>query len=558
MAPSSANAVDITIPTMDLPTKPPPRHHPPRCRLRHPPRRRIRRHPASGSSPPPPSSSSDASKQGSSPPSPSSASDASNQGSSPSPPSSSSNASNQGSSPSTPSSSSDASNQGSSTPPPSPSSASNASNRGSKLQTLSFSSDASDQGSSSPSPSSSSDTSNQGSPTPPSSSSDTSNRPSSATPPSSSSGNQGPPPPPSSDTSNQPASPNHPSSSTAKSTTGTDDETSSSSSTSIGFHARGSIGVTLGYDRETLPSPSTILQILKSHSITNLRLLVPIPDLIRALNGTGVGLMVGVPNDHIVQLSIGGVEACLHWIKSSALNYINADQVKYIAVGNEVLSTNIAIMNHLISCMYNFHQALQALKLDSSIKISSPFSSRILSVLLPPSAGTFSPFSLPVVRPILKFSSETGSPFMVNLSPFLRFLEDHQGIALNFFLFKANAATVTDGGLKYTNMFDVMIDALKAAMEKEGYSGIKVLVSGTGWPTTGNQVASPSNAAAFLEGVISRALQAKGTPKQPDQAVEVYLSNLFAGSGGGSNDIEKHSGIFNFDGSLAIDVDVKF
>lgn len=315
--------------------------------------------------------------------------------------------------------------------------------------------------------------------------------------------------------------------------------------------------MTLGYDGETLPSPSTILQILKSHNITNLRLLVPVPDLIRALNGTGIGLMVGVPNEHIVQLSIGGVEACLHWIKYIVLNYIHSDQVTYITVGNEVLSASIAIMNHLITCMYNFHQALQALKLDSSIKISSPCSSRILSVLMPPSAGTFAPFSLAVVRPILKFSYETGSPFMINLSPFLRFLEDHQGIALNFFLFKANAGTVTDGGRKYTNMFDVMIDALEAAMEKEGYSGIKVVVSGTGWPTTGNQVATPSNAAAFLEGVISWALQAKGTPKQPNQAVEVYLSNLFAGSGGGSNDREEQSGIFNFDGSFAIDVDIK-
>ncbi|KAG6468894.1 hypothetical protein ZIOFF_073589 [Zingiber officinale] len=383
---------------------------------------------------------------------------------------------------------------------------------------------------------------------------------SSLSPSSSGTSNQGSstplPPSSSSDTSNQPASPSPPSSSTTNSTD--DKKTSSSSSTSIGFHARGSIGVTLGYDGQNLPSPSTILQILKSHNITNLRLLVPIPDLIGALNGTGIGLMVGVPNDLIVQLSIGGVEACLHWIKYSVLNYINAEQVTYITVGNEVLGTNIAIVNHLIDCMRAFHQALQALKLDSSIKISSPCSSHILSVLMPPSAGTFSPLSLAVVRPILKFSSETGSPFMVNLSPFLRFLENHQGLALDFFLFKANAGTVTDGGLKYTNIFDVMIDALEAAMEREGYPGIKVLVSGTGWPTTGNQVASPSNAAAFLDGIVSWVLQAKGTPKQPKQAVEVYLSNMFAGSGGGSNDIGKHSGIFNFDGSLAIGVDVKF
>ncbi|URE41812.1 hypothetical protein MUK42_17041 [Musa troglodytarum] len=95
-------------------------------------------------------------------------------------------------------------------------------------------------------------------------------------------------------------------------------------------------------------------------------------------------------------------------------------------------------------------------------------------------------------------------------------------------------------------MFDVMLDALAAAMEREGFKGIPVMVTETGWPTAGNNVATPDNAAARLHGI--------GTPKRPNQAVEVFLSDLFNENTKGGQEFENHFGIFQPDGSPVINV----
>lgn len=304
----------------------------------------------------------------------------------------------------------------------------------------------------------------------------------------------------------------------------------------------------------SLPSPSVIVHLLKSHGISKVRLFVPIPGVLSALKGTGIQIMVGVPNEKIIHLSMGGVDAALDWLKANILKFVDPKQVCYLAVGNEVLQAHPLIIRHLVPAMYNLHKALQTSGLDAAIKLSSPCASHILGVLMPPSAGAFAPFCLPVIRPMLKFLSETGAPFMVNMYPFLRFIHDPTSIALNFCLFRGNAQPMLDGGRHYTNMLEVMVDALVTAMEREGFGGIRVMVSGTGWPTAGDNAATPTNAAAYVEGLMQRASNGMTTPKRPNQPVEVFLSDMFKEHAQGGKAFDKFFGIFNIDGSPAINI----
>ncbi|URE41811.1 hypothetical protein MUK42_17041 [Musa troglodytarum] len=317
---------------------------------------------------------------------------------------------------------------------------------------------------------------------------------------------------------------------------------------------KGSVGVCFGRSGDNLPSPSVIIQLLKSNRISKVRLFVPIPAVLTALKGTGIQIMIGVPNENIMQLSSGGADAALAWLKANVLAFVDASQVCYLAVGNEVLHTDASLTPHLVPAMYNFHKALQTLGLESTIKLSSPCSSQILSIWMPPSNGAFAPFCLPAVRSMLKFLSETGAPLMVNMHPFHSFIKDPLSISLNFCLFQAKEPPMLDHGLQYTNMFDVMLDALAAAMEREGFKGIPVMVTETGWPTAGNNVATPDNAAAYIGGLLERRLHGIGTPKRPNQAVEVFLSDLFNENTKGGQEFENHFGIFQPDGSPVINV----
>ncbi|CAL9146658.1 glucan endo-1,3-beta-glucosidase-like [Musa acuminata AAA Group] len=320
--------------------------------------------------------------------------------------------------------------------------------------------------------------------------------------------------------------------------------------------ADATIGMCVPTAAAHLVDPAFLVNLLKAHSISMVRLFAPVPSILTALKGTGIRVMVGVGNDQIVPLSLGGQDAALRWLKMHVLAFLDPKQLRYLGVGNEVLHVAEAlIIPHVVPAMNNLHKALQQLGLDGAVKISSPLASSILGVSMPPSSGAFTPLSLPLVRPMLKFLQDTGSPLMVNTYPFQNFIQNPLHQALNFFLFHQNAPPVKDDGRSYTNILDVIVDALVAAMQREGFSGIPVSVTGTGWPMQGNnKAATPANAAAFVHGVVQRALEGTGTPMRPKQGLEVFLSNMFnhQNNSGNETNHEVHLGVFNLDGTTVV------
>ncbi|XP_072965331.1 glucan endo-1,3-beta-glucosidase-like [Typha angustifolia] len=314
------------------------------------------------------------------------------------------------------------------------------------------------------------------------------------------------------------------------------------------------IGVCHGRVGDNLPSSATVVDLLYLNNISKARLFLPDPAVLPAFNATGVKLMVGVPNENLTFISTGGRDAALSWIKSNILAFLSPDQVNYLAVGNEVLYKDQFYSPHLMPAINNLYEALQFLGLDQKIKLSSPHASSILAASYPPSAGAFDPSTLSVLKPMLEFLAQTNAPFMVNTYPFISYVNDPTNIALNYAMFGSDATPVIDGDLTYTNLFDATVDSIVAAMEREGFAGVPVAVTETGWPTSGHEVATPENAAVYNGKIVERVAGGIGTPRRPGTPVEVYLFDLYDENGKSGEEFEKHFGIFKLDGTKAYNI----
>jgi exo-beta-1,3-glucanase (GH17 family) len=99
-------------------------------------------------------------------------------------------------------------------------------------------------------------------------------------------------------------------------------------------------------------------------------------------------------------------------------------------------------------------------------------------------------------------------------------------------------------GLTYTNLFDAMVDAVHAALDKVGGGSVDVVVSESGWPSADGRGASVENARTYNQNLISHA--GKGTPRKPGP-MEVYVFAMFNEDGKGGDPTEKKFGLFNPD-----------
>ncbi|KAL5206360.1 hypothetical protein ABZP36_034569 [Zizania latifolia] len=316
----------------------------------------------------------------------------------------------------------------------------------------------------------------------------------------------------------------------------------------------GKVGICHGRVGSNLPPPAAAAALLRQNGITKARLFLPDPAVLPAFAAAGIDLMIGVPNENLTFLSAAGPNGALQWLQSSVLAHVPAERVRYLAVGNEVLYNNQFYAPHLVPAMKNLHSALVTLGLDGKIKVSSAHASSVLASSYPPSAGAFDAASITVLRPMLQFLADTGSPFMVNTYPFISYVNDPVNVQLGYALFAAGAPAVSDGALVYTNLFDATVDALVAALEKEGFGAMPVAVTETGWPTAGHPAATPQNAAAYNAKIVERAARGAGTPRRPGVPVEVFLFDLYDEDGKPGAEFERHFGIFRADGSKAYDI----
>ncbi|KAL0380390.1 UNVERIFIED_CONTAM: Glucan endo-1,3-beta-glucosidase 14 [Sesamum angustifolium] len=320
----------------------------------------------------------------------------------------------------------------------------------------------------------------------------------------------------------------------------------------------GTYGVNYGRIADNIPPPESVATLLKAAKIKNIRIYDADHDVLRAFRGSGVEIIVGLGNEYLRDISVSQDRA-VEWVKLNVEPFLPGTLIRGIAVGNEVLGgVDVELWEVLVPAVRNVYNALDRLHLSDRIEVSSPHSEAVFAITYPPSAGAFKESVLPYMRPLLHFFSQIGTPFYINAYPFLAYMSDPAHIDLNYALFLKNPG-VYDAKTKlhYDNMFDAMVDASYAALEKVGFSNMEVIVSETGWASKGDENeagANVKNARTYNRNLRKRLLKKKGTPYRPKRAVKAYVFALFNENLKPGPTSERNFGLFKADGSISYDV----
>ncbi|KAF1865689.1 hypothetical protein Lal_00021688 [Lupinus albus] len=320
----------------------------------------------------------------------------------------------------------------------------------------------------------------------------------------------------------------------------------------------GTYGVNYGRIADNLPSPHSVVTLLKASKIRNIRIYDVNQEVLSAFRGSGIQISVCLPNELLKEMSVGEDRA-ITWIKENIQPYIPGTKIRGIAIGNEILGGgDVELWEALLPAAKNIYSALNRLGLAHEIQVTSPHSEAVFANSYPPSACTFRDDILPYMKPLLQFFSQNGTPFFFNAYPFLAYKNDPQHIDINYALLKKNHG-IYDAKTKlhYDNMFDAQVDAAYAALEKVGYDKMEVIVSETGWASHGDDNeagASVKNAKTYNKNLRKKLLKRKGTPYRPKKVVKAYVFALFNENLKPGPTSERNFGLFKPDGSIAYDI----
>ncbi|KAI6688245.1 hypothetical protein NL676_025073 [Syzygium grande] len=323
-------------------------------------------------------------------------------------------------------------------------------------------------------------------------------------------------------------------------------------------HSQSFIGVNYGQVADNLPPPSATAKLLQSTSIEKVRLYGSDPAIISALANTGIGIVIGAANGDIPALA-NDPNFAKNWVNTNVVPFYPSSKIILITVGNEVMTSgDHNLMTQLLPAMQNMQNALNAMSLGGKIKVSSVHSMAVLKSSEPPSSGSFDPSFGDLMKGILGFNDATGSPFAINPYPYFAYRSDPRPETLAFCLFQPNAGRLdTNTNIKYTNMFDAQVDAVRSALNSFGFKNVEIVVAETGWPYKGdsNEVGpSIENAKAYNGNLIAHLRSMVGTPLMPGKSVDTYLFALYDEDLKPGPASERAFGLFKTDLSMNYDV----
>ncbi|CAO1942996.1 unnamed protein product [Urochloa humidicola] len=295
-----------------------------------------------------------------------------------------------------------------------------------------------------------------------------------------------------------------------------------------------SIGVCYGVVANNLPSRSDVVQLYRSKGINGMRIYFPDKQALDALRNSGIGLILDTGNDVLGQLASSASNAA-SWVQSNVKPYYPAVNIKYIAVGNEVAGD---ATRSILPAMRNLNGALTAAGLGA-IKVSTAVQSGVIANSFPPSSGVF---AQGYMVDIARYLASTGAPLLANIYPYFAYRGNPRDISLGYATFQPGTTVRDNGnGLSYTNLFDAMVDAVVAALEKAGAPNVRIVISESGWPSAGGFGASVDNARNYNQGLINHV--GRGTPKRPG-SLETYIFAMFNENQKGGDETERNFGLF--------------
>lgn len=321
------------------------------------------------------------------------------------------------------------------------------------------------------------------------------------------------------------------------------------------------VGINIGTQVSNLPPASGIVTILQSQKVTHVRLFDADHQMLTALANTGIEVMIGVPNDQLLQIGESR-SAAADWINKNVVAFVPLTNITYIAVGDEVLTTipNAALV--LVPAMQYLRSALLAANLNFQVKVSSPQSMDMMPKSFPPSTATFNSTWNSIMTQYLQFLKSTGSSFMLNAQPYYGYINGQGIFPLDYALFRSlnpnNQIVDPNSLLSYSNMFDAMVDAAYYSMQALNVSGIPVLVTATGWPWLGGDNESDAtidNALAYNSNLMLHVLNGSGPPSQPTIPINTYIHELFNEDLHSGLTSEKNWGISFPNGTLVYSLD---